>query len=205
MILSRLKLCMMFLGLNLVFACSDKTQQPQITLEHGPDTSAGVDDCLIIKTPKATYYLEKTGGGLSSMVDKDGVDWLGFHSGAGTEHKGEYRGFPNAIHKQDGSYFHAMNQKTDSSSCKIIKETSVHICVSVLSENNQWNALWDFYPDRCDFTMKKVSEGFHYWIQYEGVPGGNMDSTDFWFCSADSIKHGIKEHFSGDLLSLIHI
>ena len=198
MIHHRFKACLIFLGLTMLLSCKEK-QELLITLEHGADASAGVEDCFIIKTPRATYYLEKTGGGLSSIVDNDGVDWLGFHTGAGTAHKGEYRGFPNAIHKQDGSYFHAMNEKTDASTCQLIEHSPKHICISVTSENNQWNALWDFYPDHCEFTMKKISEGYHYWIQYEGVPGGNMDSTDFWFCSADSIQHNIKEHYEGDL------
>ena len=136
---------------------------------------------------------------MSSIVDKDGVDWLGFHREAGTAHKGEYRGFPNAIHKQDGSYFHAMNQYTDPSNSELIKETPQHIQIRVQSENNQWIGLWDFYVDRCDFTMTQVSNGFQYWVQYEGVPGGSMDSTDYWYCSADSIQHNIKEHYVGDL------
>ncbi len=181
-----------------MLACSESPEST-ISLAHGPDPSAGVDDCYIIKTPTATYYLEKTGGGLSSMLDKDGIDWLGFHSDAGTAHKGEYRGFPNAVHKQDGSYFHAMNQNTDPSHCKIENESPHHIRISIHSENNQWHALWDFYPDRCDFTMNEVSDSYHYWIQYEGVPGGNMDSTDFWLASVDTIQHNIKEHYLGDL------
>ena len=89
-----------------------KTPPPRVVLTHGIDESAGGDENFIITTPTATYYLEKSGGGLSSMLDKDGVDWLGFHKEEGSGWKGEYRGFPNSIHKQDGSYFHAMNAKT---------------------------------------------------------------------------------------------
>ena len=84
-----------------------------VKLTHGADDTAGGDAAYIISTALATYYLEKEGGGLSSMVDTDGVDWLGFHKEKGSGHKGEYRGFPNAVHKQDGNYFHAMNAGTD--------------------------------------------------------------------------------------------
>ncbi|MEO9891650.1 hypothetical protein [Aurantibacter sp.] len=28
----------------------------------------------------ANYYLEKSGSGLSSVMDKDGVNWIGFHN-----------------------------------------------------------------------------------------------------------------------------
>lgn len=170
-----------------------------VNLSHGVDESAGGGPAYIISTPLATYYLEKEGGGLSSMVDKDGVDWLGFHSRPGSAHKGEYRGFPNAIHKQDGSYFHAMNAGTDPSSSVLEIESDNHIRIRFTSDNKQWEGQWDFYPDRCDFTMSKISSGYRYWVQYEGVPGGEMDSTDFWFSSADQMPHSITTPSVGDL------
>ena len=170
-----------------------------ITLEHGYDTSAGGGPAYIIKTPLAIYYLEKEGGGLSSMLDKDSIDWLGFHNKSGSAHKGEYRGFPNAIHKQDGSYFHAMNAKTDPSQSVVDIEAANHIRITFTSDNNLWEGQWDFYPERCDFTMTKISAGYKYWVQYEGVPGGQMDSTDFWYASADTILHTINETYLDDL------
>ncbi|MGB5553654.1 MAG: hypothetical protein WBM83_03270 [Flavobacteriaceae bacterium] len=166
---------------------------------HGKDDSAGGGSAYIIKTPSATYYLEKEGGGLSSMIDQDGVDWIGFHNAEGSAHKGEYRGFPNAIHKQDGSYFHAMNAGTDPSTSAVDIDSEERVSITFTSANEKWKGQWDFYPDRCDFTMTKVSAGFHYWVQYEGVPGGEMDSTDFWYASTDTKQHPIEEPFSGDL------
>ncbi len=182
-----------------IMSCFNQAKEGKIKLEEGKDVSAGGGASYIITTPLATYYLDKVGGGLSSMIDKDGVDWLGFHNAKGSGHKGEYRGFPNAIHKQDGSYFHAMNSGTAPSSSTIKKESSAHIQISFISENKQWQGLWDFYEDRCDFTMNKISRGYKYWVQYEGVPGGEMDSTDFWFASVDNQKHLINESFLGDL------
>ena len=179
-------------------ACQEPTQQ-KIQLTHGVDSSAGGGLAYIITTPSAIYYLEKEGGGLSSMIDKDGVDWLGFHNKEGSAHKGEYRGFPNAIHKQDGSFFHAMNAKTDPSTSTVNIDTGDHVRITFTSQNNQWEGQWDFYPDRCDFTMNKISPGHKYWVQYEGVPNGEMDITDFWYASADQKAHPIVEPFLGDL------
>ena len=187
-------ICLAFMG------CATPSAN-KINLEHGVDASAGGGASYIITTPNATYYLDKVGGGLSSMLDKDGVDWLGFHNAKGSGHKGEYRGFPNAIHKQDGSYFHAMNSGTAPSTSTIEKDSPSHIQIRFISDNKQWEGLWDFYPDRCDFTMHKISSGYKYWVQYEGVPGGTMDSTDYWLASSDSKKHLIKEPFMGDLPS----
>ncbi len=170
-----------------------------VSLTHGVDESAGGGPAYIIGTDNATYYLEKEGGGLSSIVDNDGVDWLGFHNEPGSGWKGEYRGFPNAVHRQDGNYFHAMNAGTDPSSSVVDIEAKDHVRITFTSDNKQWEAQWDFYPQRCDFTMTKVSEGYKYWVQYEGVPGGEMDQTDFWLSSKDTQKRQIGDHFIGDL------
>lgn len=187
-----ISLCLFLLFLG---SCSND----EVVLTNGIDKTSGGVSTYIITTNTATYYLEKKGGGLSSMLDKDGVDWIGFHPRKGSAHKGEYRGFPNAIHKQDGSYFHAMNSGTDSSSSVIEIETNKHVRIVFTSNNKKWEGQWDFFPNRCDFTMRKVSKDYNYWVLYEGVPGGEMDSTDFWFSSSDKKSHSIEESFQGDL------
>lgn len=189
------KLTSLLIILLLLSACAEQ----QVQLSHGTDESAGGGPAYIISTPIATYYLEKEGGGLSSMLDQDAVDWLGFHNKEGSAHKGEYRGFPNAIHKQDGSYFHAMNAKTAPSSSQVNIERADHVQITFTSDNKQWEGRWDFYADRCDFTMSKISPGYKYWVQYEGVPGGAMDSTDFWYSSANPELHPINASAAGDL------
>jgi len=196
MTIGRLALLLIFA--QCIFACAAQTESV-VQLTHGQDDSAGGGPAYIISTPAATYYLEKNGGGLSSMLDKNGVDWLGFHSEEGSGHKGEYRGFPNAVHRQDGNYFHAMNAGTDPSTSVVEKASDDHLRIVFASGNGQWEGRWDFYPDRCDFTMSKVSPGYKYWVQYEGVPGGEMDATDFWYASSDDQPHQIEEPFIGDL------
>lgn len=189
-------LCLLAL---LIQGCQLADSEPQVSLTHGVDASAGSLPAYIVTTENATYYLEKSGGGLSSLLDQDGIDWIGFNNIKGSGWKGEYRGFPNAVHQQDGNYFHAMNGGTDPATSDVTIHTPNHVRIVFTSENRKWEGQWDFYPTRCDFTMTKVSPGYHYWLQYEGVPGGEMDETDFWFNSASSIKHAINTPFSGDL------
>lgn len=174
---------------------------PTVQLKQGTDDSAGDGPAYIVSTPLATYYLEKEGGGLSSMIDQDGVDWIGFHNEKGSGWRGEYRGFPNAVHRQDGNYFHAMNESTNVSTSAVTLESTDHVQIVFTSENGQWQGRWDFYADRCDFTMSRVSPGYKYWVQYEGVPGGEMDATDFWYSSTDSLRHNIEEQAIRDLPS----
>lgn len=187
--------------LMLAASCSSGHEERAVSLSHGIDSSAGGGAAYIVATQNATFYLEKEGGGLSSMLDRDGIDWLGFHNAEGSGHKGEYRGFPNAIHKQDGSYFHAMNAGTDLSTSTVAIETDDHVQIIFTSGNGAWEGQWDFYPDRLDFTMTRISPGHKYWVQYEGVPGGEMDRTDFRYSSADNQKHLIDDEFFGDLPS----
>ncbi|MGJ8679307.1 hypothetical protein [Paraglaciecola sp.] len=186
---------------SLLLSCrfEPESAKEQVTLLNGFDSSAGGLPAYIVTTNNATYFLEKTGGGLSSLLDVQGVDWLGFHNKPGSGWKGEYRGFPNAIHKQDGDYFHAMNSGTDLSTSVVEIESPQHIRIVFTSANGKWHGQWDFYPERCDFTMRQVSSGHQYWIQYEGVPGGTMDATDFWISSADEKKHSINTPFLDDL------
>ncbi|MBU2675676.1 MAG: hypothetical protein KJP16_01245 [Gammaproteobacteria bacterium] len=192
------RLILLLIFAQWICACAAQTERV-VQLTHGQDDSAGGGPAYIISTPAATYYLEKDGGGLSSMLDQDGVDWLGFHNEEGSGHKGEYRGFPNAVHRQDGNYFHAMNAGTDPSTSVVEKASDEHVRIVFTSGNGQWEGRWDFYPDRCDFTMSQVSSGYKYWIQYEGVPGGEMDATDYWYASADGQRHPIEEPSIRDL------
>lgn len=180
---------------------SDENSKSKVALMHGTDESAGGVPAYIISTANATYYLEKQGGGLSSLLDSEGIDWIGFHNEKGSGHKGEYRGFPNAIHKQDGNYFHALNAGTDLSTSVVDINAKHHVRITFTSANKKWQGQWDFYPHRLDFTITKVSVGYKYWVQYEGVPYGKMDNTDFWFSSADSNKHLINQPFLGHLPS----
>ncbi|WP_020209970.1 hypothetical protein [Gilvimarinus chinensis] len=183
----------------LLASCVNRVTEPGVRLTHGVDESAGGLHAYVIHTNNAVFFLEKSGGGLSSMVDNEGIDWLGFHNKAGSGWKGEYRGFPNAVHKQDGNYFHAMNAGTDPATSEITVNTPNHVQILFTSDNGKWEGRWDFYPDRCDFTMSKVSPGYHYWVQYEGVPGGAMDEGDFWYNSASLQRHSIYDSYAGDL------
>lgn len=195
----RLPFTIFLIVLSTATSFSYANQENNISLTHGIDESAGNVSVYIVTTASATYFLEKEGGGLSSMLDSEGVDWLGFTNVKGSGWKGEYRGFPNAIHKQDGNYFHALNATTDKSSSSVTIHDQNHIQIKFTSDNGKWEGIWDFYPDRCDFTMSKVSAGHHYWILYEGIPYGGMDSSDFWYSSADKKSHLINETQQGDL------
>jgi hypothetical protein len=161
------------------------------------DESAGGLACYKIQTPGATYYLEKLGAGLSSLVDRDGNDWLGFHPQAGSGAGGEYRGFPNAVHQQAGSFFHPRNKATDPATTKV--ERSDRERVTISAAGGEWACQYDFYPTHCTFTMTKLPAGSKYWALYEGTPGGQYDDTDWWITSARKDRAPLTTPHEGDI------
>ena len=203
---SILSITIAFFSLQCVGPQTNKSDMPlkpdmqSITfIEDTVDHSAGNLPCFKIITPTATYYLEKTGGGLSSMIDKDGIDWIGFHPQKGSGAAGEYRGFPNAVHQQAGSYFHPRNSATDPSTTKVEYVGSERITISVTADKQHWAGRYDFHPTHCTFTMTKMPAGKKYWVLYEGVPGGQYDDEDWWLCSGRNEKQPLTTTQEGDL------
>lgn len=165
------------------------------------DESAGNVTCYKIETPDVTYYLEKEGVGLSSLIDKDGNDWISFHKEEGSGAGGEYRGFPNAVHQQDGSFFHPINSGTDPSTTEILYEGNDKVTIRGISGNKNWECQWDFFPDHCTFTMTKMPSDHKYWILYEGTPGGSYDDNDWYFTSAIKEKTPLTINHETDIPS----
>jgi hypothetical protein len=185
----------------LVIAKTGYPAEPAVVrlTEDAIDDSAGGLACYKIETPLATYYLEKSGAGLSSLIDRDGNDWLGFHPLPGSGAAGEFRGFPNAVNRQAGSYFHPRNQGTDPATTKVAHAGHERVTITAESSNGQWACQYDFYPTHCTFTMTKMPEGFKYWVLYEGTPGGQYDDTDWWMTSAKDARSPLTVPHEGDI------
>lgn len=167
--------------------------------EDAIDESAGGLACYRIGTPAATYYLEKTGAGLSSLVDRDGNDWLGFHPRRGSGAAGEYRGFPNAVHQQEGSFFHAGNDGPNGAVTKVEYSGDDRVSISAASVRGHWACRYDFYPTHCTFTMTRMPAGGKYWVLYEGTPGGQYDDNDWWMTSHITEKRPLTTPHNADI------
>ena len=167
--------------------------------EDAVDVSAGGLPAFKIETPTATYFLEKTGGGLSSLLDRDGNDWLGFHPAASSGAGGEYRGFPNAVHKQGGSYFHPRNAGTDPSTSRVEQVGHDRVSIVVESEGGQWAGRYEFFPTHCTFTMTRMPAERKYWVLYEGTPGGRFDLGDWWMTSAVTERQSMRQRHDADI------
>jgi hypothetical protein len=167
--------------------------------ENAVDETAGGLACYKIETQSATYYREKSGAGLSSLLDAEGNDWLGFHPEKGSGAGGEFRGFPNAVHQQAGSYFHPRNQATDPVTTRVEFAGPGRVTIVAEASNDKWACRYDFLPTHCTFTMTRMPAGFKYWVLYEGTPGGQYDDTDWWMTSAAEAKFPLTKSHEGDI------
>ncbi|QDV24495.1 Soluble aldose sugar dehydrogenase YliI precursor [Aureliella helgolandensis] len=170
-----------------------------VLTENAVDESAGNLAAFKIETPTATYFLEKTGAGLSSLLDRDGNDWIGFHPTEGSGAGGEYRGFPNAVYKQHGNYFHARNRQTDPMTTRVERVEKEYVAIVAESENGLWAGRYEFFPTHCSFAITKLPSDSHYWVLYEGTPGGKLDLDDWWMAADVETPQPITARHEGDL------
>ena len=167
-----LHLLLILVVANMSFAQS-KTAQESLEEERGNRGDAGETqpmrvvsvstqsfnslDCFRIETPTATYFLDKVGAGLAGMIDREGKDWLSFDPEEGTGASGEYRGFPNAVFKEAGNYFHAQNAGTDACVTKVERQEPDELVISAKSDNGKWAARYTFTPTECIFTISLIN------------------------------------------------
>ncbi|RMF37486.1 MAG: hypothetical protein D6753_17485, partial [Planctomycetota bacterium] len=170
-----------------------------VQLGEGSAPGAPEIDCYVVRTPTATYYLDKVGGGLASIVDRQGRDWLSFRPEPGSGPRGEYRGFPNAVFQSPGSYFHPRNAGTDPCVATIEEVTDERIRIGVASSDGNWMGRFTFTPAACIFTMLRKPENKKYWVLYEGTPGGQLDADDWWMSSGMARKQPIATPADQDL------
>lgn len=120
--------------------------------------------------PTYAAYYDPIGGGLASLVDGQGRDWLSFRPGSGP--RGEYRGLPNLVHRPGGhSRFHA--GYTGQQACTSTRVADHEICGEA---PEGWRLRWRFQA--CGFTcaLEAAPPGDPcYWFLYEGTPGGSWE------------------------------
>lgn len=131
--------------------------------------------CFKIVTSSATYYYDKAGAGFTSMLDKDGVDWIGFRpegtAGVPDGQSGWYRGIPNMGLNVFGhpGYTGAASATVDPKGVSLSKAT-------ITSSKGGWSVTWEFWDTHAKMTVHSAPE--NYWLLYEGIPGGAVGADD---------------------------
>jgi len=166
--------------------------EPLVTLVDGV-VDEGQESYQVI-TPGATWFYHKLGAGFSSLLDRDGLDWLSYRPGGGSA--GEYRGIPNMGHPE--GYCHP--GKTASHSRV---SASGPLCVSIESASNDgvMRCRWDIFPHHARLTVFQMRTP--YWFLYEGTPGGNpggqLDEAGGYCVHSDGTRTALSERWDGPL------
>jgi hypothetical protein len=163
------------------------------------NASDGGRDAYKVETSNGTFYLEKSGGGLSSAIDKNGVDWIGWHP-----EDAPYQGFPNAvwdgIEENPRGYFHPYNKNTSGHSIKIGKQSDDSVILEVRSDDDEWETAYEFFPTHVTWHVKRKPETGSYWVLYEGWPGGSFEpEADWWMTSESPGKKSCDETHLKDI------
>lgn len=132
-----------------------------------------------IQTLSAAYMLHLENGGLASLVDLKGNDWITYSTAAGSA--GAYRGIPNIKHP-DG-YLHP--GKTNAQ-CFLLSDGPLCCQIYVRTLDKQCEALWLFTPQYAQLTLLRIPTP--YWFLYEGTPGGALDEDEGYIVRSNGVK-----------------
>lgn len=131
---------------------------------------------FVIKTPRATYWLDKQAGGLSRLIDSEGNDWIQFKREPWGKYPAaaasSFRGLPNLLHGGDESGFGHPGWNQGSSE-KIDDQTIV-----TTSNSGLWKLKWTFHSDYVDLDVITKDTSRAFWFLYEGPIAGRWSPGD---------------------------
>jgi hypothetical protein len=154
-------------------------------------------ECYRIELENATLYYQKEAGGFSSIIDKDGNDWIGFKrdsvQGYPTNASSEYRGLPNLVFRSDDSG--VGHPGFD----KCVSEKINDYQIRTTSRSGKWQWTWTFFHRHVELLVDKTDPNHSYWFLYEGIPGGQY-RPQFQYWGTDKIgpDKSIPDYFFGN-------
>lgn len=151
-------------------------------------------ESFVVMTAAATYHFHKRGGGISSLIDVDGIDWVDYHPTGGFS--GHFRGIPNMGDCCHPGYPDNASGKVEMATT-IEVDTPTHVRLRTVSDDEVWDVTWDFYDTHVTATVESV--GAPYYFGYEGPPGGTLDTNEDYAVFADGTLWDLAVESPGDL------
>jgi len=162
-----------------------------------PDSMDEGQACFKINTPHATYFYQKEAGGFSSILDPEGIDWIGFMPDPNENYPSSaassYRGLPNLVFRSDdgGAGHPGFNQ------CQ--SEQISPNQIRTISKSGLWKWTWTFHPDHATLTIEKTDPSHPYWFLYEGTVAGRYQPDEqYWGTDKGGPNHSIPDYYSGN-------
>jgi hypothetical protein len=141
-----------------------------------------------VETPSSVYYINKQSGGCSSMIDKDGNDWVKFsrtgNNPPANSADSDFRGIPNLVFQgaDDG-----VGHPVGLNKCSTVK--TAYNKLHVTSNSGLWEFSWTFMDDHAVISVEKTDPSRNYWFLYEGPVAGRWSpSTHYWGTDASGIR-----------------
>ncbi len=161
----------------LIFALLG-VSSPTIAVEISTGAHLGREH-FIITTEAATYKLDPVAGGFSSILDRNGNDWVAYSDPSSADYPAgaafAYRGLPNLVHSgEDSGAGHPGFECCESwieSENRIVTRT----------KNLKWRWSWEFFDSHVQLNIDRIDGTRKYWFLYEGPIGGTYEpDKSFW-------------------------
>lgn len=177
-LIATIMLGMLFIAVNA--SGTVEVSSEEVTSPHG------IEGCLRITTTVGTYYFQPKGGGLASLIDRDGKDWIG-HSSTPKD-AGQWRGIPQA---------NLIDFRPERSKGTSVILSQSETQVEIESKTEKGTALWTFYDSHVDWKVTEASNVFT--LSYEGAPYGDFSKSEVTYTLSDGRHDAISEGFNGDI------
>lgn len=147
-------------------------------------------ECFVITTATATYFYQKEACGFSSLIDRDGNDWINYKQTKGP--RGSYRGIPNMGHNAFGHPGFTFGAQS-----WVSEQRPDFVQITSESADGTWLVHWEFYANHA--SMNAVKVGKRAWLLYEGTPGGEFHPKQQYWMSSDGQIRLCNTRFRGRL------
>lgn len=148
-------------------------------IDIAEQTLADGTPIAVVTTAQARYVYDKVGGGFSSLVDRDGNDWISYSDERGRS--GKFRGIPNMVfrgRRAPGNHFHPGNKNEQACTTAVGRDPSGSVMIES-RVGERWQVRWDIAHGGARFSTEKVDpDDPRHWFLYEGTPGGRFKSRD---------------------------
>ncbi len=152
-----------------------------------------------ISTANATYYYDKSGGGFSRMIDRDGRDWISFKKdplkGGLTPAGAGYRGIPNMVYGKenpDAGAGHPGHDRCES-------QAFANDTIRTVSLSGRWEWTWRFTDENATLTVERTDPNWPYWFLYEGTAGGRWSPSTHYFGTSAGGPNRAQPHIREQL------
>jgi hypothetical protein len=147
-----------------------------------------------VETSNATYFIEKQSGGCSSLLDREGRDWVGFKltgtDGPTLSSDSDYRGIPNLVFQEPGNGTGHPGFNT----CETVQVSGNEL--EVQSNDQLWQFRWIFHDHFAEILIEKTDESRAYWFLYEGPVAGHFaPNQQYWGNNVDGLRRDTPSIF----------